>query len=190
METSNGWGNRSGDLYIKYDATAISRRKFFVDTISSTSPESVIEFGCASGCNLRLFDKNIKLTGVDANKAAINRAKALYKNIKFIEADITKYSSTEKYDIVCSMGVLIHIYPELIKQTINNMIMSAKKEIILIEGHSNEKKRLSKKIGKGFRTVHDFDLLLPNCTITQLPLDIQKLRSSNGLYLIRYNIIK
>ena len=127
--------------WVVYEESAIPRRKLYVEKIMNHRPESVLELGCAGGCNINFFPEDImkNITGVDINEAAIKFAKDKNLGCEFLSGDITKKWDTfgikdQKFDIVCSMGTLIHISPKNIDFVLKNMINSCSKGIILIEG--------------------------------------------------------
>lgn len=82
--------------------------------IGNVRGKNVLDFGCGTGrYSLPLAKKGANVTAVDFNNAMLKIAKQKAKKakvkIKFKEADITKYTSDEKFDLIISMLVQDHI---------------------------------------------------------------------------------
>tara|TARA_Y100000310_G_scaffold335063_1_gene416216 strand:- start:564 stop:1235 length:672 start_codon:yes stop_codon:yes gene_type:complete len=129
-----------------YDKSAIDRRHWFVNEILKFEPESILELGCCGGCNIQLFPedklKDINIIGVDCNSGAIQYAKEKNLPVHFIEADITKpfdFLPVSSVDIVCSMGVLIHMREKEIDFVLANMLEVANVGLVLAETAGPEK---------------------------------------------------
>ena len=133
--------------WVSYDFLVIPRRKLYVEKIISHKPETVLELGCCGGANVNHFPKDLmkNITAVDFNQGAIEFAKSKKLGCNFLHGDITEDWNkigiqNKKYDIVCSMGVLIHIPIDDIDFVLKNMIDSCSKGIVLIEGGTEEVK--------------------------------------------------
>ena len=133
--------SESDPWWVRYDRTAIPRRKYFASSIFKHDPESVLELGCCGGCNVIHFPKDKKTIGVDINAPAINYAKKTKPWATFLEKDITQSFDflEEPVDIICSMGVLIHIPTEYINSLLVNMLSSCRLGLVLIETAGSEK---------------------------------------------------
>ena len=126
-----------------------------------------LDFGCASGhyyLELRKINKNFKYTGYDATKNYINFAKKHFKdnkNVNFsVENLVSKnQNSKEKFDIVYSCNVLLHL-PEL-KQPIKNLLSRTSKYCIirtLVDDHTHLSQYLKQDVfdKKGNPTYYNF----------------------------------
>ena len=133
--------SESDPWWVRYDRTAIPRRKYFASSIFEHDPESVLELGCCGGCNVMHFPKDKKTIGVDINSPAIDYAKKTKPWASFLERDITLSFDflEEPVDIICSMGVLIHIPTEHINNLLTNMLNSCRLGLVLIETVGPEK---------------------------------------------------
>jgi len=190
MKTKSGWGSHSSKWFVRYEKNAekSSRRQYLKSKILELEPSSILEFGCASCCNLQLYNKDLSLAGVDANKWAIDRAKKEFPHILTQEVDITKpFDLKNTYDIVFSMGVLIHICPKDIRQVLDNMIFHAKKYIVLCEGHV-EKDWQKNANGIHYRAFYNYGNLLPGIKIQKLPEPRDKSAIAANLHLMIYEI--
>ena len=93
------------------------------------SPNSVFEFGCGTGKNLKLFEKNIKTFGIDISEKAIKMANQ--NMINAICADEKYLTKVENFDVVFTCSVLDHI--ENIDEIIQHFIRITNKAVILLE---------------------------------------------------------
>lgn len=127
--------------WVRYDRSAIPRRKYFTSSIFKHNPQSVLELGCCGGCNVMHFPMDTKTIGLDLNPLAIKYAKETKPWATFLEKDITLPFDflEEPVDIICSMGVLIHIPTEYINSTLTNMLNSCRLGFVLMETVGPEK---------------------------------------------------
>ena len=142
---TNWPGAQKAPWWVTYDLLMIPRRKLYVEKIIGYKPETVLELGCCGGANVNHFPKDLmkNITAVDFNQGAIKFAKSKKLGCNFLHGDITEPWNKidiqdKKFDIVCSMGVLIHIPINNIDFVLKNMIDSCSKGIVLIEGGIEE----------------------------------------------------
>lgn len=93
----------------------------------------VLELGANVGLNLDAIKRvypDIKTYGVEINKLAYNIGK---KKHKFYNKPILNFKSKKKYDLVCSVGVLIHQNPKHLNAFYNKLYSLSKKYIYLSE---------------------------------------------------------
>jgi SAM-dependent methyltransferase len=118
---------------------ANARSSWFCEQLKQFSFDSIFECGYLSGRNLdyiRQAFPDVRISGLEINPDAIEYAKEKTKDkdIGLFEMDIYDLNSVvEKSDIVFTMGVLIHIVPEDIKNVLEKMIASSSKYVINIE---------------------------------------------------------
>jgi 2-polyprenyl-3-methyl-5-hydroxy-6-metoxy-1,4-benzoquinol methylase len=129
--------------YEGYDDLFPLRRQFYSDAVFKYNPKSVLEVGCCGGANIAFFpkDKKTKIIGIDINSDAIKYAESTKPGPKYYHHDIIEPFSflKSKVDIVCSMGVLIHIRPNTIDTVLTNMLNTCSKGLVLIETFGSEK---------------------------------------------------
>ena len=133
----------------------------------SLKVESVFEFGANSGINLdaiKLLLPHVRTYGVEINKYASE--KALKKGHKIINASFYDLDFKEKYDLVFTYTVLIHVPPENLKEIYKNLYESSKKYILICEYFSREPENV---IYRGFQNklykrdfASDFWKMYPN----------------------------
>ncbi|MFL2892530.1 MAG: pseudaminic acid biosynthesis-associated methylase [Candidatus Pelagibacter sp.] len=93
----------------------------------------VLELGANVGLNLDAIKRvypDVKTYGVEINKLAYNIGK---KKHKFFNKPILNFKSKKKYDLVCSVGVLIHQNPKHLNAFYNKLYSLSKKYIYLSE---------------------------------------------------------
>ena len=93
----------------------------------------VLELGANIGLNLDAIKRvypDVKTYGVEINKLAFNIGK---KKHKYYNKPILSFNSKKKYDLVCSVGVLIHQNPNHLNAFYNKLYSLSKKYIYLCE---------------------------------------------------------
>jgi len=134
------WSGSFGDNYIKRneDKKIISSNHNLFSRILQKSKKikSILELGCNVGLNLeslyRISDV-FELVGIDINKTACKKAKQ--KNIaKIINTTITKEILIgDKFDLVFTKGVLIHINPKDLNKVYKNLFNLSNRYILVAE---------------------------------------------------------
>ena len=143
-EQESFWIGDFGNEYtLRNDESLIKNKEYFFKNVLKTIEiDSVFEIGCNSGLNLESI-KNVKssieLNGLEINESAYNIVlnKHVCNNIyntSISELDISKNNS--KYDLVFTMGVLIHINPEMLTDTYKKMYEMSNKYILIGEYYS------------------------------------------------------
>lgn len=108
------WQGQFGDMYTQRNAELADRTKFF-QRFLKYEIVSAFEIGCNIGTNMKVLEKlGIETLGCDVNATAVNIA--VLNNLKAYVASGTNVEDYDKYDLVFTVGVLIHQQtPELIK---------------------------------------------------------------------------
>jgi pseudaminic acid biosynthesis-associated methylase len=129
------WKGKFGN---KYSLRHISYKKNFLKNIINKKiiVKSVFEIGTNVGNNLdviKLINKKIKTAGVEINEFAFKKAKS--KGHEVINNSIMKVDEKElpRYDLTLSIGVLIHINPNKLKQVYAKLYNLSKKYILIAE---------------------------------------------------------
>lgn len=156
------WTGKFGDEYIiraNTNELYKSDVKLFKDVFKLTGKlKNVLEFGCNIGLNLKAIkkiNKNCYLTGVEINKNAVNEAKKI-KNVKIIEDSIYNVSLKERFDLVFTKGVLIHLKPEKINEAYNKIYSHSNKYILLAEYYNPNPIEINYRGNKGKLFKRDF----------------------------------
>jgi len=140
------------------------QEKIIKKLISEFKPKSILEIGCGSGrftkilSELTEFEKYLALDisqgQVDNAKKYVNNTKIDFQCIKVQDLDID-----EKFDLVFSSEVLMHINFNDIDSVIKKMVSLATKKIITIDWFD------TKKVGEeagGYCFMHDYQTIFKN----------------------------
>lgn len=144
MSQQDFWKGEFGNEYIdrnKSEELLASNTILFAKILSQTQirPTSVLEMGANIGLNLIALKGLLPRTnfaGVEINKLAAEilgktGAKVFYGSIE--EVDIQ-----EKYDLVLTKGVLIHINPDNLEAVYQKMYSTSARWILTIEYYSRK----------------------------------------------------
>jgi len=142
MSQHDFWKGEFGDRYIERNNTRDLRASnliLFSTILNQTkiSPLSILEVGANIGLNVEALKQllpNCNFTGIEINGRA---AKLLEKTgAKVLVGSIEETSCTEKYDLVFSKGVLIHINPDSLNLVYEKMYEASNRWILTIEYYS------------------------------------------------------
>ena len=113
----------------------IKRSKWFVKYIEDIQFSSVFEVGCFTGRNLKYISlafPDVKIGGLDINKEGIEFARNLLPKATLYNQSIYDMPN-DKWDVVFTMGILIHIPPDGIQDVIEKCVDKANRYIIHID---------------------------------------------------------
>jgi SAM-dependent methyltransferase len=138
---SDHWkNNKSSNISEAYfiSPPGIERSKFFVRQLENYSFDSIFEVGCMSGRNLFYIQKafpDTKISGLDINSKAIKYARnKLNLNKELLCMNLHNMDDIkEKFDVVFSSGVLIHVVVDDLENVVEKMIRRSNKYIMHIE---------------------------------------------------------
>jgi pseudaminic acid biosynthesis-associated methylase len=158
-EQEEFWATEFGDDYINRNDNHIANIPFFSKVIDNTSNlESVIEFGCNIGLNLKAINALLpkcKLTGVEINNKACDYLHKWGK-CKVINQSIFDYNDNDMYSMSIIKGVLIHINPEMLETVYENLYNSSSRYILVAEYYSPNPISLSYRGHSGKLFKRDF----------------------------------
>jgi len=133
------WQNKPGKFSLdKYWKTAIPRSKYLVKRLKEINFDGIYEVGFFSGRNLYYIREefpDVKIGGADICKPAPEYARKKVKNVELELLDIENLSG-KKWDVVFTMGTLIHI-PNIDK-ALERCVAKASKYIIHIEANDDD----------------------------------------------------
>jgi len=135
-EQEEFWATEFGTDYINRNQNYIANIPFISKVINRTfNVESVIEFGCNIGLNLKALNALLpecKLTGVEINDSA---CKFLHEwgKCHVINNSIFDYNENQKYDLSMIKTVLIHINPEMLNDVYEKLYDSSNRYILIAE---------------------------------------------------------
>lgn len=136
------WMNDFGDKYTdrNNDIELLKNKKFFFTKIlNKINISNIFEIGCNRGLNLlalKEINNEIKLNGLEINKKAYDIIKE--KNIceNLFNESIYNFNSNQTYDLVFTVGVLIHLNPDKLDSIYETMFNLSSKYILIAEYYS------------------------------------------------------
>ena len=135
------WAGEFGNEYIKRNTSENllpSYLNLWSEIISKTSDiKSCLEFGANIGVNLqalKLLIPDLDMHAVEINEIACNEHLAKFMDkANICNQSILEYQADEKYDLVYTNGVLIHINPNELNSVYEKMYQSSAKYILISE---------------------------------------------------------
>jgi pseudaminic acid biosynthesis-associated methylase len=131
------WRGEFGSNYVDRNRVDWRARiPFWRSIIEATDCKSVCEIGCNAGWNLRAIrsvDPDISVHGIDVNEKALLEAHDEGLMVCNLPASELGKTYPESFDLVCSVGVLIHIPPDQISDVLESMIAASTKYVLAVE---------------------------------------------------------
>ena len=118
--------------------------KFVRDLVVSLRCTSVLEIGCGTGIDLRLFPETFDVHGIDLNDTALDIAKKISK------FDFRKYSITElpfedsSIDFVFTHQLLNYLEDDVLEKGISEMYRVSGKYIMNCERYDESEKQINR----------------------------------------------
>ena len=136
----NFWAGEFGDDYISRNNSHLllqSNIDFFKKSLRKSAPlEQVLELGCNIGMNLKALNAimpKTQLTGVDVNAKAVEAARKTLKANIFESTIIQPLTFQQKFDLVFTKTVLIHIHPQHLKDVYENLFSLSSRYVLVAE---------------------------------------------------------
>lgn len=108
--------------------------KFVRDLSASLGCSSVLEIGCGTGIDLRLFPETVKVYGIDLNDKALGIARQKYKRGDFRNGDISSLQFGDStIDFVFTHGLLNYLDNTTLDKGISEMYRVARKYVMNCE---------------------------------------------------------
>lgn len=140
------WKSEFGDRYTDRNAhDPESRITAFKKMITDLNIKRILEVGSNMGNNLITLSKigDYELIGIEPNKYAIKNGRSRSDSISIIEGTGFAVPFVDSYfDLVFTVGVLIHIASENLPKIINEMYRVSNKYILIAEYHADEEKKI------------------------------------------------
>lgn len=131
------WAGEGGDAYTDRNFVSWPQRMpFWTRILQLTGARSVLEVGCNAGWNLlalRTIHPWVLLAGTEINETAANRARALGLSVGDIPATDTGTALPYTYDMVFTVGVLIHISQQDIPGAMKEIVAVSKRYVLSVE---------------------------------------------------------
>lgn len=168
MDVSEYWKSRGPNYKneLKEKSNSLQLRleqqeKMIIEIISKFHPKTILEIGCGSGRFTKIISEMIefeKYLAIDISQGQIDSAKEFVNNdrVDFKCIKIQDLDIQDKFDLVFSSEVLMHINFNDINEVINKMVLLSKKKVITIDWFDS--KKIGKEIGE-YCFLHNYNLL-------------------------------
>lgn len=117
--------------------------KFIRDLATSLRSQNVLEVGCNSGNDLKLFSKDFDVSGIDPNEFAIGKAGQDLSHFKFKIGSITELPFEDSsFDFVFTRHVLNYIDNSDMEKSVNEIFRVSRKYILNVEFFSENESQI------------------------------------------------
>lgn len=142
MDQVDVWRGEFGKAYTDRNKTDWRvKLPIFRDILAGFGINSILEVGCNRGCNMvalrHLLGDSTEIVGVEPNEYAAGLA----REEGFVVQDGTVYGlpfASNRFDLVFTNGVLIHVPLDKLEQAIREMHRVSKRHILAIEYYAEE----------------------------------------------------
>jgi ubiquinone/menaquinone biosynthesis C-methylase UbiE len=141
--------NYDKDFWDKYANENESRfnaefAKFVKDLAVSLRCTSVLEIGCGTGIDLRLFPETVDIHGVDLNDIALDFAKEKLPRFHFKKSSIVDLPFEDSsIDFVFTHQLLNYLDDDILEKGVSEMYRVAKRYIMNCERYDELEKRIN-----------------------------------------------
>ena len=139
-EQEDFWSGNFGDNYIlrnRSETFLQSNINFFKKALKKVKKiDSMIEFGANIGMNIKAIKSLGKIKifkAIEINKKACFDLEKVIGKENVFQNSILDYKNSEKFDLVLTKTVLIHINPEKLVDVYRKIYKSAKKYVLIAE---------------------------------------------------------
>lgn len=142
------WQGKFGNEYVSRNADAAlfeTRRPFFQWLLATYSIRSVLEIGCNIGGNLHILqsiDPKISITAVEPNSKAATIVSERLPKIKIFNQSVFDCQWNNRFDLVYTTGVLIHIANQDINEALTKIYTASRKYILTVEYYSPKREKV------------------------------------------------
>ena len=117
----------------------------YVSDLGNSLPgvQNVLEIGCGTGIDLRLFSDSFQLHGIDLNDHALEIGRKQLPNVNFQKGDITKLPFDDSsIDFVFTHGLMNYLDDDDLENGIAEMFRISKKWIMHCEKYEKVEKQI------------------------------------------------
>ena len=144
------WDNYTNENEVRYNEEF---SKYTLDLATSLHCTSVLEIGCGTGIDLRLFPDTFQIYGVDLNDNALDIAKGKIPFANFKKASITDLPFEDSsIDFVFTHQLLNYLDDDTLGKGIEEMYRVARKYIMNCEKFEETEKQIDEN--QKFRNVY------------------------------------
>ena len=139
MNNTEYWNQYTENSDLNYNEEIA---KFIRDLATSLRAQNVLEIGCNSGNDLKLFSKDFDVSGIDSNESAIRKANQDLP-FKFKVSSITELPFEDSsFDFVFTRNVLNYIDDSNMEKSVNELFRVSRKYILNVEFFSENESQL------------------------------------------------
>ena len=145
LKNSMSYDKEFWDKYANENETRYNEEfaKFTRDLATSLHCTSILEIGCGTGIDLRLFPDTFQIHGVDLNDNALNIAKEKLPIVNFKNGSITDLPFEDSsIDFVFTHKLLNYLDDDMVKKGVAEMYRVAKKYIMNCERFDETEKQI------------------------------------------------
>ena len=140
MSNTEYWSQYAEDSDSNYNE---EMAKFIRDLATSLRSQNVLEVGCNSGNDLKLFSKDFDASGIDPNESAIRKAGQNLPHFKFRVGSIAELPfGDSSFDFVFTRNVLNHIDNSDMEKSVNEIFRVSRKYILNVEFFSENESQV------------------------------------------------
>lgn len=136
-----------------------ARTPFWRSVLAIARPDTVLEFGCNAGWNLRSIREvspGVGVHGVEINRGAVLEAqKAAGLDVTCIPIQDAVYG-TVRADFVFTAGVLIHISPGELQATMQAIVDASTRYVLAIEYAADQEQEIEYRGERGLLWKRDY----------------------------------
>lgn len=134
------WNQYAGNSDSNYNE---EMAKFIRDLAVSLRVQNVLEVGCNSGNDLKLFPQEFDVSGIDPNEFAIRKASHSLPSFKFKVGSIVELPfENSSFDFVFTRNVLNHIDESHMEKSVNELFRVSRKYILNVEYFSDNESQM------------------------------------------------
>jgi len=147
-EQENFWEGEFGNEYTDRNNEIIIKNNvnLFEKILKNISIKTIFEIGCNRGLNfkaIKLINQDISLNGLEINKYAYDILNSENICDNLYNDTIFNHNDTNKYNLVFTKGVLIHINPEKLNEIYKKMYNMSDKYILIAEYYSRDLREIN-----------------------------------------------
>jgi spore coat polysaccharide biosynthesis protein SpsF len=179
------WSGDFGDDYVDRNLGAYdARASFWSRTLEQIEPVSVLEVGCNVGGNLRFIAPELpagSVYGIDVNLKALSYLRESHPQVNAILSSAKSLPVRDDlFDLVFSMGVLIHQPEESIRSVISEMIRVSGRWVLTGEYFAEEDVEVPYRGHEGALYRRDYGRLFQEVDPSLTLVDTGRLSASDG----------
>lgn len=145
-EQEEAWAGAMGDAYgarhpspLHAEANVWFFRSVFADnsvTQRDWPIQTILELGCGSGANMRALKSRFpkaRITGLEINHHALAGMQEENPDVTAVEQSVLAWQPEERWDLVLTKGLLIHIVPDFLPAVYAAIELAARRFVLLAE---------------------------------------------------------